>query len=271
MEAALDGATMEEALNTVEDITSFPDRLTRYMLANPASVGRPCGARLLARAFKGGWGRMKGAILDLSRSPLLGDDDILYVVKYSTSAEEVTGIDLSNNHNVSAKCVKGLVDMCPRLKTVVAINTPALRMSDLLRCLDSSESYDIFHTDYFRAAFAAHRSVQGLSQGPFAGDLTTAPYIEGPNCVTQIFYYYDNLRRRPESGISQGSSETTHSGLHWEDAIEKLKQDDRGLSVRAFVKTLVRFIPLHDTILAPGLTPDWFPQVFRLAIHHRNS
>lgn len=269
VEAALDDETAEEALSSVEHIPSLPGRLARYMLGNPALVKRPCGPQLLARSLKGELAGSNGNLLDLSHWPLLGEDDILYVVKHSTLTNEVAGVDLSNNGNVSAQCVKALVHLCPRLTKIVAFNTPALSMSDLLGCMDPSRTHDIFHSDHFRAAFAADFT-RGDSQSSDVNRVTT-PDISAPNTLTQIFYYCDHPFYLPRDEAAQGSGDKPDSGLHWKGAVDKLEEKGSILDVRGYNQPIVRAIPLQDVILAPDSIVDWFPQVIQLALHHRNS
>ena len=263
VEAALDDADMEEALTSVENIPSIPGRFARYMLDNPASAGRPCGARLLVRALKGGLGGENGGYLDLSHWPLLTDDDVLHVVKHGTSVNDITGIDLSNNHNVSAKCFRSLVDLCPSLTRLVSISTPSTSLSDLLGCLDiSKKAYEISHSDHFRAAFG---TIQGVK------DLSDCPYFGALNTVTQVFYYCEPSVARPQAQLVQTGGENNDSGLDWRGGITRLKWLYNGLDAHGFNQPIVRAIPLQDAMLAPYRIADWFPQVFQMAIHHKHS
>ena len=278
VETALDEREMEEALDSVAYIRSLPGFLIRYMRNNPAAVKRPRGAQLLARAIKAEAGIDSDGLIDLSHWPLLSDDDVLYVVQHSITVNDIIGIDLSNNYNISAKCVKALVDLCPNLKTIVAIDTPCLPLSDLLTSLDSSrKGYDLFHSEHFRAAFGKSENVDETSVAP-AMDWMASPYVGSLNTVTQILFYCDSPLTRAEArgqpaqeGVAPEVGVNNDSGVVWHEAIPWLKTLPRGLDVGDSFQPPVRSVPLRDAMLEPSRTADWFPQLFQLAIHHKNS
>lgn len=89
--------------------------------------------------------------------------------------------------------------------------------------------------------------------------------------MTQVLYYCDTPFRLPETEPAQTASENNDSELNWRVAITNLKKSDRGLDANGFNQPIVRSIPLYDAMLAPGRIAEWLPQVFQMAVHHRNS
>jgi hypothetical protein len=263
VETALEREDMLEALASVE-IPNLQSRLLRYVRDNAGLIdGRPNGAQLVAHALKD----LDTKTLDLSYWPSLTGEVIVDIVK-NVKTNSIVEVDISNNPHVTAASIKSLVDLCPNLRSITALNTPSLPLKDLQASVDKYKTYSIHHSSSLRAPFANGEVFPRIKASSLENML--ADVKRSNNTVTQVFHYLSWAGHFILQGFPEPSV-TDPSGIAWRVAAKAIEEADRGLEFRSYSQPVLRNIPVHDVDLGVRNAIEWFPQILQAAVHQNKS
>ena len=136
--------------------------------------------------------------------------------------------------------------ICPNITTLIVVQTSNLPLVVLSKALTGKKEIELFHSEFFRAAF----DIPGTSH--FDSPLATLPNHTAPaGTVCQIAFFSVNTDIRENSPLRLKGG-----GLKWS------KIARRWLDVPMFGTT----IPLYDAFLNPSRLRIWFLQLLRFFI-----